>query len=137
VPALATVRFVPVELLTDEQAEAYGTFTEVPTRPELERFFFLDDDDGQTQRSSEPAAQPRRRYAPGRSRQQDARFPAPASALVRDEPLVEAVKACGLTCPTGPPVVKRSFDDRRAARPMNPDDPGVHGGANPIGSDGD
>jgi hypothetical protein len=36
---------VPVEFLTDEQAEAYGTFTEVPTRPELERFFFLDDDD--------------------------------------------------------------------------------------------
>ncbi|CAM5551612.1 hypothetical protein SRIMM317S_03073 [Streptomyces rimosus subsp. rimosus] len=36
---------VPVEFLTDEQAEAYGTFTEVPTRPEPERFFFLDDDD--------------------------------------------------------------------------------------------
>lgn len=36
---------MPVEFLTDEQAEAYGTFTEVPTRPELERFFFLDDDD--------------------------------------------------------------------------------------------
>lgn len=31
--------------MTDEQAEAYGTFTAVPTRPELERFFFLDDDD--------------------------------------------------------------------------------------------
>ncbi|MFJ2032310.1 DUF4158 domain-containing protein [Streptosporangium sp. NPDC087985] len=36
---------MPVEFLTDEQAEVYGTFTEVPTRPELERFFFLDDDD--------------------------------------------------------------------------------------------
>jgi Domain of unknown function (DUF4158) len=36
---------VPVEFLTDEQAEEYGTFTQVPTRPELERFFFLDDDD--------------------------------------------------------------------------------------------
>lgn len=36
---------MPVEFLTDEQAEAYGTFTAVPTRPELERFFFLDDDD--------------------------------------------------------------------------------------------
>ncbi|MDX3134584.1 DUF4158 domain-containing protein [Streptomyces europaeiscabiei] len=36
---------MPVEFLTDEQAEAYGAFTEVPTRPELERFFFLDDDD--------------------------------------------------------------------------------------------
>jgi hypothetical protein len=36
---------VPVEFLTDEQAEAYGTFSQVPTRPELERFFFLDDDD--------------------------------------------------------------------------------------------
>ncbi len=31
--------------MTDEQAEARGTFAEVPTRPELERFFFLDDDD--------------------------------------------------------------------------------------------
>lgn len=39
------VRTVPVEFLTDEQAEAYGTFTEAPTRPERERFFFLDDDD--------------------------------------------------------------------------------------------
>jgi TnpA family transposase len=36
---------VPVEFLTDEQAAAYGAFGEVPTRPELERFFFLDDDD--------------------------------------------------------------------------------------------
>ncbi|MEN2424001.1 hypothetical protein AABB02_38590 [Streptomyces rimosus] len=36
---------MPVEFLTDEQAEAYGTFTEVPTRPEPEWFFFLDDDD--------------------------------------------------------------------------------------------
>jgi hypothetical protein len=36
---------VPVEFLTDEQAEAYGQFAEEPTRPELERFFFLDDVD--------------------------------------------------------------------------------------------
>ncbi len=36
---------VPVEFLSDEQAEAYGAFAEVPTRPELERFFFLDDAD--------------------------------------------------------------------------------------------
>ena len=36
---------VSVEFLTDEQAEAYGTFAEEPTRPELERFFFLDDED--------------------------------------------------------------------------------------------
>lgn len=40
---MATV--VLVEFLTDEQAEAYGAFTQVPTRPELERFFFLDDND--------------------------------------------------------------------------------------------
>jgi hypothetical protein len=32
-------------VLTDEQAEAYGKFAEVPTRPELERFCFLDDVD--------------------------------------------------------------------------------------------
>lgn len=31
--------------LTDDQAEAYGKFTKEPTRPELERFFFLDDVD--------------------------------------------------------------------------------------------
>lgn len=36
---------MPVEFLTDEQAESYGTFTQEPTRPELERFFFLDDED--------------------------------------------------------------------------------------------
>lgn len=33
------------EFLTDEQAEAYGKFAEEPTRPELERFFYLDDVD--------------------------------------------------------------------------------------------
>ncbi|WP_405094364.1 DUF4158 domain-containing protein [Micromonospora sp. NBC_01392] len=34
---------MPVESFTDEQAEAYGRSVEEPTRPELERFFFLDD----------------------------------------------------------------------------------------------
>lgn len=42
---MAIVRRVPVEFLTDEQAAAYGRFVEEPTRPELERFFFLDDVD--------------------------------------------------------------------------------------------
>lgn len=36
---------MPVEFVTDEQAAAYGKFAEEPTRPELERFFFLDDVD--------------------------------------------------------------------------------------------
>ncbi len=36
---------MPVEFLTDEQAESYGAFESEPTRPELERFFFLDDED--------------------------------------------------------------------------------------------
>lgn len=36
---------MPVEFPTDEQAGAYGKFAEEPTRPELERFFFLDDVD--------------------------------------------------------------------------------------------
>ncbi|MCT9114267.1 hypothetical protein ACFWD7_46460 [Streptomyces mirabilis] len=31
---------MPVEFLTDEQAEAYGKFADGPTRPYLERFFF-------------------------------------------------------------------------------------------------
>nr|WSU78882.1 DUF4158 domain-containing protein [Streptomyces anulatus] len=34
-----------MEFLTDEQAASYGAFKEIPTRPELERFFFLDDAD--------------------------------------------------------------------------------------------
>ncbi|MGW1108584.1 DUF4158 domain-containing protein [Streptomyces sp. NPDC002540] len=34
-----------VEFLSDEQAEAYGKFAEEPTKPELKRFFFLDDED--------------------------------------------------------------------------------------------
>ena len=42
---VATVRGVLVEFLTDDQAGAYGKFREEPTRPELERFFFLDDVD--------------------------------------------------------------------------------------------
>lgn len=34
-----------VEFLTDDQVASYGRFNEEPTRPELERFFFLDDED--------------------------------------------------------------------------------------------
>jgi Domain of unknown function (DUF4158) len=36
---------VPVEFLTDVQAEAYGRFAGSPSQMELERFFFLDDAD--------------------------------------------------------------------------------------------
>lgn len=36
---------MPVAFLTDEQAAVYGRFNEEPTRPGLERFFFLDDED--------------------------------------------------------------------------------------------
>ncbi|MFF7597907.1 hypothetical protein [Streptomyces mirabilis] len=36
---------MPVEFLTDEQTEAYKKFAEKPTRPELERFFLLDNED--------------------------------------------------------------------------------------------
>ncbi|MCX4461570.1 hypothetical protein OOK58_02620 [Streptomyces sp. NBC_01728] len=31
--------------VTGEQAETYGKFAEKPTRPELERFFLLDNED--------------------------------------------------------------------------------------------
>lgn len=34
-----------VEFLTGEQAASYGKFNEEPTRPELVRFFFLDDEE--------------------------------------------------------------------------------------------
>ncbi|MEU9428685.1 Tn3 family transposase [Streptomyces sp. NPDC048342] len=36
---------MPVEFLSDEQATAFGSFADEPTKPELERFFFLDDED--------------------------------------------------------------------------------------------
>jgi hypothetical protein len=42
---MATVRRVPVEFQADEQAAAYGRFVAEPTRPELERFSFLEDVD--------------------------------------------------------------------------------------------
>lgn len=41
---VATVSIRPVEFLTDEYADAYGRFAEEPTRPELERFFYFDED---------------------------------------------------------------------------------------------
>ena len=41
----AIVSIRPVEFLTDEYVDAYGRFAEEPTRPELERFFFLYDED--------------------------------------------------------------------------------------------
>ncbi|MFI6744009.1 hypothetical protein ACIBI9_65055 [Nonomuraea sp. NPDC050451] len=34
-----------MEFPADEQAGAYGRFVEEPTRPETERFFYLDDMD--------------------------------------------------------------------------------------------
>ncbi|MDI3101932.1 DUF4158 domain-containing protein [Streptomyces sp. AN-3] len=36
---------MPVEFLTDEQAAKYAAYDGVPSRAELERFFFLDDAD--------------------------------------------------------------------------------------------
>ncbi|EFL24953.1 conserved hypothetical protein [Streptomyces himastatinicus ATCC 53653] len=36
---------MPVEFLSDEQGETYGTFAEKPTRPGLEPFLFLEDVD--------------------------------------------------------------------------------------------
>ena len=58
--ACGVVRYVagavPVEFLTDEQVAAYGAFVDVPTRAELERFFFLDDEDRRPRRSLMPPA---------------------------------------------------------------------------------
>ena len=40
-----TLRRMPVEFLTDDEAAAYGRYVGVPSRAELERVFFLDDED--------------------------------------------------------------------------------------------
>src|SRR5689334_7130811 len=40
-----TVRFMPVEFLTDTEAAAYGRYVEAPSRADLERVFILDDED--------------------------------------------------------------------------------------------
>jgi TnpA family transposase len=36
---------MPIEFLTDEQAEKYGLFVGVPSRAQLERYFFFNDAD--------------------------------------------------------------------------------------------
>jgi hypothetical protein len=36
---------VPVEFLTDDEAAAYGRYAGVPSPADLERVFFLDDED--------------------------------------------------------------------------------------------
>ena len=46
-PALVRCGLLPVEFLADEEAAAYGAYRAVPSRPDLEKLFFLDDVDGQ------------------------------------------------------------------------------------------
>ncbi len=40
-----TVRSMPVEFLTDDDAAAYARFVAAPSQADLERVFFLDDED--------------------------------------------------------------------------------------------
>lgn len=40
-----TLRVMPVEFLTDDEAAAYGRFTGPPAQADLERVFFFDDED--------------------------------------------------------------------------------------------
>jgi len=39
------LRSVPVEFLTDDEAAAYGRYTDAPSQADLDRVFFLDDED--------------------------------------------------------------------------------------------
>jgi hypothetical protein len=39
------LRLMPVEFLTDDEAAAYGRFAGPPVQADLERVFFLDDED--------------------------------------------------------------------------------------------
>jgi hypothetical protein len=41
----SSVRSMPVEFLTDDEAAAYGRYAGPPARADLERVFFLDDED--------------------------------------------------------------------------------------------
>lgn len=41
----STLRRMPVDLLTDDEASAYGRYAGVPSQADLERVFFLDDED--------------------------------------------------------------------------------------------
>jgi Domain of unknown function (DUF4158) len=36
---------MPVEFLTDDEAAAYGRYADAPSQADLERVFFLDDED--------------------------------------------------------------------------------------------
>jgi Domain of unknown function (DUF4158) len=40
-----TLRGMPVEFLTDDEAAEYGRYAGVPSQAELEKIFFLDDED--------------------------------------------------------------------------------------------
>src|SRR5438132_4154829 len=40
-----TLRRMPVEFLTDDEAAAFGRYAGVPSQADLERVFFLDDED--------------------------------------------------------------------------------------------
>ena len=39
------MRPMPVEFLTDDEAAAYGRYADAPSQADLERVFFLDDED--------------------------------------------------------------------------------------------
>ena len=98
---------MPAEFLTDDEAAAYGRYAGAPSQADLERVFFLDDDDralagrhrGGAHAGGAGAGDPARRYWLGGSRACVRQSVSHSSAWRHDQPrrITRARKVSGLT----------------------------------------